>query len=151
MEIRGSYDRLISTMGFSILVRRHIYIESGPRSQHTAVFDDPSAGTVLTTHETCFPEPFSGYQWFQIMLLRSHDILQNVCSDLRSSFYFCRVNMNLRWAHSWCQHHMKTTELHFSIKITSKQYRKSNCGDQIILYPLWDRSILIRDFLCVEW
>ena len=30
MEIRRSYDRLISTMGFPILVRWHIYIESGP-------------------------------------------------------------------------------------------------------------------------
>ena len=30
MELRRSYDRLISTMGFPILVRRHLYIESGP-------------------------------------------------------------------------------------------------------------------------
>ena len=30
LEIRQSYDRLISTMGFSILVRWHLYIESGP-------------------------------------------------------------------------------------------------------------------------
>ena len=32
MEIRRSYDRLISTMVFPILVRQHLYIESGPRS-----------------------------------------------------------------------------------------------------------------------
>ena len=31
MEIRRSYDRLISTMGFPILVRWHLYIESAPR------------------------------------------------------------------------------------------------------------------------
>ena len=31
MEIRWSYDRLISTMGFPILVRWHLYIELGPR------------------------------------------------------------------------------------------------------------------------
>ena len=30
MEIRRSYDRLISTMGFPILVTLHLYIESGP-------------------------------------------------------------------------------------------------------------------------
>ena len=30
MEIRRSYDRLISTMGLPILVRWHLYIESGP-------------------------------------------------------------------------------------------------------------------------
>ena len=33
MEIRRSYDRLISTMGFPILVRRHLYIESAPCTQ----------------------------------------------------------------------------------------------------------------------
>ena len=31
-DIRRSYDRLISTMGFPILARWHLYIESGPRS-----------------------------------------------------------------------------------------------------------------------
>ena len=31
VEIRRSCDRLISTMWFPILVRRHLYIESGPR------------------------------------------------------------------------------------------------------------------------
>ena len=38
VEIRRSYDRIISTMGFPILIRCHLYIESGPRS--------PSACTV---------------------------------------------------------------------------------------------------------
>ena len=32
VQIRRSYDRLISTMGFPILIRWHLYIESGPRS-----------------------------------------------------------------------------------------------------------------------
>ena len=35
MEIRRSYDRLISTMGFPILVRQHLYIESGGRFKET--------------------------------------------------------------------------------------------------------------------
>ena len=30
MEIRRSYDHLVSTMGFPILARRYLYIESGP-------------------------------------------------------------------------------------------------------------------------
>ena len=33
VEIRRSYDRLISTMGFPIPVRCHLYIESGPWSR----------------------------------------------------------------------------------------------------------------------
>ena len=34
MEIRRSYDRLISTMRFLILVRQHFYFESGPWKQY---------------------------------------------------------------------------------------------------------------------
>ena len=33
VEIRESYDRLISTMGFRILEKWHLYIESGPRTR----------------------------------------------------------------------------------------------------------------------
>ena len=32
LEIRRPYNRIISTMGFPIQVRRHLYIESGPNS-----------------------------------------------------------------------------------------------------------------------
>ena len=32
MEIRLSYGRLISTVVFPILVRQHLYIESGPQT-----------------------------------------------------------------------------------------------------------------------
>ena len=45
VEIRRSYDRLISTMVFPILVRQHLYIESGPWShqnvaaQHLSVVE----------------------------------------------------------------------------------------------------------------
>ena len=35
MEIRRSWDRLISTMGFPTLVRWHLYIESGPTFLNT--------------------------------------------------------------------------------------------------------------------
>ena len=38
MEIRRSHDRLISTLGFPILVRRHLCIESGPRTFFTVVY-----------------------------------------------------------------------------------------------------------------
>ena len=40
MEIRRSYDRLISTMGFPILVRWHLYIESKPRTTWLISFEN---------------------------------------------------------------------------------------------------------------
>ena len=45
MEIRRSYDRLISTMGFPILVRPHIYIESGPRAKSRQQENEEAADT----------------------------------------------------------------------------------------------------------
>ena len=53
MEIRRSYDRLISTMGFPILVRRHLYIESGPR----LLFDRPPycLNELILTHLPLVP------------------------------------------------------------------------------------------------
>ena len=47
VEIRRSYDRLISTMGFPILVRLYLYIESGPRAQWLARSPDTSISNML--------------------------------------------------------------------------------------------------------
>ena len=48
LEIRRSYDRLISTMGFPILVKWHLYIGSGSWFQHRmrAIFDMYNPGMV---------------------------------------------------------------------------------------------------------
>ena len=53
VEIRGSQDHLISTIGFPILVRPHLYTESGPRFGQSHRFEShwdwhPNI-TVLTT------------------------------------------------------------------------------------------------------
>ena len=48
MEIRRSYDRLISTMGFPILVRWHLYIESGPWVLHFILHCTPNDKSVVT-------------------------------------------------------------------------------------------------------
>ena len=50
VEIRRSYDRLISTMGFPILVRKHLYIESGPRSCPVYIFHNTSQIYFKFTH-----------------------------------------------------------------------------------------------------
>ena len=51
MEIRRSYNRLISTMGYPIVVRQHIYIESGPWSLgmgiHHPLVDSPNEQAVV--------------------------------------------------------------------------------------------------------
>ena len=52
VEIRRSYDRLISTMGFPIPVRRHLYIESGPWSLQQ-VWERENTFIVFRIHQPC--------------------------------------------------------------------------------------------------
>ena len=52
METRRSYDHLISTMGFPVLVRQHLYIESGPRS-----FKGSHCHVITTTLCQCIQWP----------------------------------------------------------------------------------------------
>ena len=40
VEIRRSYDRLISTMGFPLLIRWHLYIESGSKPQQNIATEE---------------------------------------------------------------------------------------------------------------
>ena len=55
VEIRRSYDRLISTMGFPIPVRRHLYIESGPWSFVQGNTNDEWILSVLPNHPSACP------------------------------------------------------------------------------------------------
>ena len=51
MKIRRSDDRLISTMGFPILVRWHLYIETGPRASLALVFTLFSRNILVSASE----------------------------------------------------------------------------------------------------
>ena len=70
MEIRRSYDRLISTMGFPILVRWDLYIESGPwvlsapdwplvAPMHLAIKDDAVCDLALQSNQGCEHAPIT--------------------------------------------------------------------------------------------
>ena len=51
MPLWRSYDCLISTMGFPILVRQHLYIESGPRSSAAMVLTKLAQNIQVTVPE----------------------------------------------------------------------------------------------------
>ena len=76
MEIRRSYDRLISIMGFPILVRWHLYIESGPWRCYDANF-------VVTRESWWLLSRISGY-WQQTLIhfwcLSLHDLIRQYMS-----------------------------------------------------------------------
>ena len=49
MDKRRSYGRLISTMGFAILVRRHLYIESAPGSHKATLLITGALNYILVS------------------------------------------------------------------------------------------------------
>ena len=78
-----AYDRLISTMGFPILVRQHLYIESGPRLLGKCeVSYHPVAGYAFMVDNGSIPSEINiGFllHWCSNMILMSHlmYIIQN--------------------------------------------------------------------------
>ena len=69
VEIRRSYNRLISTMGFPLLVRRHHYIESGPwLSPNPLLVSKCQINPQLTTHLPSYQTWPSSTQIFHAIL-----------------------------------------------------------------------------------
>ena len=75
MGIRRSYDRLIVTMGFPILVRCHLYIESGPRTSWKNIH-------------------------MILLCLASFWLLTNILGLLHWQSYGCSKRVRLRWCHN---------------------------------------------------
>ena len=68
VEIRRSYDRLISTMGFPILVRSHLYIESGPWLKSSAI---------IILHPACLDKSLS-LVWHSAL---NWHVIKSACHD----------------------------------------------------------------------
>ena len=103
MEIRRSYDRLISTMGFPILVRRHFYIASGPRICWVNLVNTmapnvarPSATMILTIQKKtgpCLPGRSISFT-NAVSVLRKNIMFFN---PLRANFFSWNINMTLQF------------------------------------------------------
>ena len=125
LQIRRSYDRLISTMVFPIPVRQHLYIESGPRLKHHCD---------IVCNITC-PVIVWAMTWPYHMLLNDskNQIKQKFVSDkyiTRNVFAICS------WLHSLVFWYLcDLCGPWFNIRMSFYQYRKSYCGDKTILRP----------------
>ena len=85
VEIRWSYDHLISTMGFPMLVRRHLYIESGPWYNNAiALYVKPLWCWNQNTPEVTRSIPFLLMTW--LLVLTGHQ--QTWC-------WICKINVFL--------------------------------------------------------
>ena len=84
MEKRRSYDRLISTMGFPIMVRWNLYIESGPRIYWI--------GTVLTAHLEGFRLSFFGINAFKYLFMEQKTYSRFSQSTYKWSIFFVLYN-----------------------------------------------------------
>ena len=83
VDIRWSYHHLISTMGFPILARWHLYIESGPKSSSNKFCSDMHLNSMISeafwalpsvTLEL-FPHPLQAAEtnWIQLIIEFSWD------------------------------------------------------------------------------
>ena len=102
VEIRRSYDRLISTMGFPILVRRYLYIQSGPwwhksESQQQWNWTCSQAGKVMTSQSyassSFFPNDFIKI----ILQIRQDDLklIWTLTSDVQGAPWWTSCKMEL--------------------------------------------------------
>ena len=118
MEIRLSYDRLISTMGLPILVRCHLYIKSG-HCFHLMLFFDTEIATVVVnlTH----------------VRQGSFDLTDSILQLI----LHCLLDLNMPLmsilSHSECVYETKQSGPLFNINIPSYQYGKSHCGDKTVV------------------
>ena len=121
----NSNYRLISTMGFPVLVRCHPYIESGPRakvclclqfsvSTCCVVIEQMSSKKKIYYDASCIV-----FSWCYFFRMWSFAVVRFLC-------FLCPTLPCAAWFRSGPR---------FNIKMTPYQYRKSHCGDKTISRP----------------
>ena len=90
MNIRRSYDRFISTMGFPILVRWHLYIESGPSSVYQILFVIHTYSIPILRRVSVSCELLITNVIYYVMQVRPYIILY-WCSPTQSIHCYCKI------------------------------------------------------------
>ena len=121
VEIRRSYDCLISIMGFPILVRWHLYIESGPWTYQTFKYVqcyllDSPISTQFITFES------STKWWTFHKVFKCISLKQNFCILIEISRKFVPMglienNSMLARVKAWCQKSSHLATLLFIEKV----------------------------------
>ena len=139
MEIRRSQNHLISTMGFPTLVRRYLYIESGPWFQQWK-------GKVCRIH-FC-------------LVYYMYSILSNHCYFFFVSFSFSIFTKLSLQCPPMTYHHLDPSGTNFS-EISIKIHFLSgkwiwNCSKKVEMFnPEWftfvSDSMTLQEFIKVDW
>ena len=137
MEIRRSYDRLISTMGFPILERWHLYI----RPQMWFSIKQSNIGRILNSLK-----PRRNEQHFADDIFKRIFFNENAWISIKFSLKYVRkgpidINPALVQIMAWRRSGLPFVCLccglvpwpWFNIKMLSYQYRISHCGYKTIL------------------
>ena len=109
-------------MGFPVLVRCHLYIESGPRAKVCLCLQFSVSTCCVTCHRKIRYRPIMMLSYFPDVLL-----FFSKCEVLQSSdsfVSFCATVPCAAWFPSGPR---------FNIKMTPYQYRKSHCGDKTVM------------------
>ena len=103
MEIRRSYDRLISTMGFPILVRLHFYIESAFATR--SFFQ----GCLYSVHPIKYAHSL-GLLLFLAELLFFNNIYIIIYVFVLNIYLHLSGCLNLKVLFQWCYHSVYVTD-----------------------------------------
>ena len=101
VEIRRSYDRLIPTMGFPILVRWHLYIESGPSYVENVSMSwchhgyPPVNNSILNNHDESFVFTWACWGFSQKHFQVPNPQLQILFSK---TFHHIKITHSCDWA-----------------------------------------------------
>ena len=90
MEIRRSQVRLISTMGFPILVRCHLYIELGP-----CLFDDLTMAWKIVQFDIHFPGRGGPWPWLMHIMENNDTAKKNLLFEDQYYRIFWNLSINI--------------------------------------------------------
>ena len=170
VEISRSYDCLISTMGFPILIKWHLYIESGPRRSWERTL--PLVGTLH----------WRDFSWFSLLSLVCAVEIWELISNFSPYFimaliiypYRCHVSNALPWKLTppsicnnqlyykvtprvialWLPSHFATTGLHCKMTphfemTPNKQYCTSYVGNNLWFCFIVFLRFITKNHVCI--
>ena len=147
MEIRRSYDLLISTMGFPILVRLHLYIESGPWLWQGRTYPYAKCSSCQWYIRSCWylAEYLGGVThrvistWLRLSLADKYSSLEKVpllrCEGKAGTFYNTE-NQELsccKLCHHWWQHRLSEWQ-HPVLPVMTK----------VMVSSEWDKWLVLK-------
>ena len=139
MEIKLSDDRLISSMGFPIVVRRHLYIESGPRA--SIQYQD------LIVHTAVLYPKWDFLYWSDHIFILNPGIIRKPSMAPIMHWLHSREKCDLHWlerSHTWYEIAYSTTAVKLGHRWDHKLPKSPTLG-------IYEADIMYCGYVGNDW